>query len=588
MIKERKEPTKTEKKAIHLLESPIVECDFLDSSISSMDKELSWDGYIYSYSGKQFSNKTLDDKIPIQVKGHWDTEHKEISRQSIQYGVDLDVLQNYYNDKGVLYFRILLSDSKKEIFYNILFPSKIKYYLDEAARKKNKKQINITLFKMKQTPAEMLRICRQFTLESSKQGSGRGQIIPKSVCINDINKYKKLQATAIGTHTPYEFMQRLSVGDVCFYANEGESDIWLPVIMQKDAKYYIGQHVKQNISVGGKKYYSQYRIITGTDESISIRVSLNLTINWTKGTFDFKKNSTLDELYNDALFLSDIVNNTEIVIGTLPLKYSNPKLKANLQDDLSFLIDFYNVCNMGNIHISIPLKDFKEPDIRYALRLVDVYRGKFEINRGNIYTYELKIADKIYPFIVYRDEDDKIQFANRVYESRYQGFIEDNGNYYKVPMFCDLKSEIFGHLYKYDFADLLHQVDNADFNTSTLETLNYAVIGLIGAYDIAGEKQLLEVAKHIISKMLAVDDAIIYARINEWQIMKRQDSLTDSELEIIKSKIQDYSEDNQILCGLYALLDDKKLAQEYLNKIPEVDREVFVTFPIYKYVVEES
>ena len=73
--------------------------------------------------------KSLDDKIPIQVKGHRDDENKEINRKSIQYPVELAVLQNYYNDKGVLYFRILISDTKKEIFYSILYPSKIKYYV---------------------------------------------------------------------------------------------------------------------------------------------------------------------------------------------------------------------------------------------------------------------------------------------------------------------------------------------------------------------------------------------------------------------------------------------------------------------------
>ena len=143
MAKQRLEQTKTEKRAIHFLESPIVDCDYLDSSINSMDKELSWDGYIYTYNDKIFSNKSLEDKIPIQVKGHRDDDHKEINKKSIQFSVELDVLKNYYNDKGVLYFRILLSDTKKEIFYSILYPSKIKYYLDEAKRKKNKKYIKL-------------------------------------------------------------------------------------------------------------------------------------------------------------------------------------------------------------------------------------------------------------------------------------------------------------------------------------------------------------------------------------------------------------------------------------------------------------
>lgn len=52
-----------------------------------MDKELSWDGYIYTYHSKTFGNSTFDDKIPIQVKGHWDDQKKEINKKtfSIQW-----------------------------------------------------------------------------------------------------------------------------------------------------------------------------------------------------------------------------------------------------------------------------------------------------------------------------------------------------------------------------------------------------------------------------------------------------------------------------------------------------------------------
>ena len=101
------ETTKIEKRAIRTLEGPIVDSDYLDSSFNSMDKELSWDGYIYVYNEVKFSNKSFDDKIPVQIKGKWDAEQKEINKQRIQFHIDLDVLENYYNDRGDLYFRVL-------------------------------------------------------------------------------------------------------------------------------------------------------------------------------------------------------------------------------------------------------------------------------------------------------------------------------------------------------------------------------------------------------------------------------------------------------------------------------------------------
>lgn len=97
MAKEKHENTKIEQRAIHFLETPIVENDYLYCQINSMDKELSWDGYIYVYNDTKFSNKTHDDKIPIQVKGHFDENEKEIHKKKITFPVELDVLKNYYN-----------------------------------------------------------------------------------------------------------------------------------------------------------------------------------------------------------------------------------------------------------------------------------------------------------------------------------------------------------------------------------------------------------------------------------------------------------------------------------------------------------
>ena len=86
------ENSKIEKRAIRALENPIIDNDYLDSSFNSMDKELSWDGYIYVYNEVKFSNKSFDDKIPVQIKGKWDGEQKEINKQRIQYPINLDVL----------------------------------------------------------------------------------------------------------------------------------------------------------------------------------------------------------------------------------------------------------------------------------------------------------------------------------------------------------------------------------------------------------------------------------------------------------------------------------------------------------------
>lgn len=574
---------KIEKRAIHFLENPIVDCDYLDSSINSMDKELSWDGYIYTYHEKKFGNSSLDDKIPVQVKGHWDAQKKEVYKKNIQYPVDLEVLENYYNDRGVLYFKIVMNEDENEIFYSILYPSKIKGYLDEARKKKNKKQINIVLTKLQPKASEMLRICRQFTLESNKQGSGRGQIVPKTVCVNDIGKYKSLQVTVVDTQGPMEFVKRLSVGDACFYV-QGDSDIWFPVSTKVGAEYFVEQHIVRDISVGGRVFYSEYEIICRADDSFSIRVSSNLILYWSKGEIDFKEKGNLDELNNDALFLKAMENGRQIEVAGIPLTYNDCKIPQELMDEWNFIIDLHKICEMANMKIQTPLSDFNVCDRKYAERLVNILHGKVEVSADTLYTYEMKIKGKIYPFLVCKDKKGEIQFVNRIYENRYQGYVKVGVNHYKVPMFCDISKDIFGHLYKYDYADLRYQVENTDYNLDTIGTLHSAVITLISAYDISNQNELLEIAELILRKMYSVDNTIVYAHINEWQIMKRKNTLSNEDIDKMEKMVENNDEDAGIKCAVYALMDDKENAQKYFEKMSEKEKADFREFPIYRYV----
>ena len=146
-----------------------------------------------------------------------------------------------------------------------------------------------------------------------------------------------------------------------------------------------------------------------------------------------------------------------------------------------------------------------------------------------------------------------------------------------------MSKDVFGHLYKYDYADLRYQVENTDFNSETISTLHSAVIALIGAFDVSNEIELLNIAELILNKMYAVDGTIVYAHINEWQIMKRKNTISDDEISKMKNMLAQY-DDIEIKCAIYALLDDKESAQQYFNRMPEKDKEEFREFPIYKFV----
>ena len=581
MARRKYENTKIESRAIYALDGLIVPDDYLDKSFNSMDKELSWDGYIYSYNDKIFSNSTLEDKIPVQIKGHIDEQCKEINKKNIQYPVELVVLKNYFNDRGVLYFRVIMSENKTEIFYNALYPSKIKMLLDEAVRKNNKNHINVVLTRMKKSPDEMRRICRQFSLETRKQGSGLGQIVPKSVKLEKLNTINKIQATAIATYNPLEFLQRVSNGDVCFYAEK--NDMWYPVELYVGTEMFLQHKVESFIKIADVTYYERYSVIASTKDKFTIIPSENLTINWTEGNFNFKPTSTLHEVYNDVKFLMALKNNSEINIGGMPLNYNNPRLKGQLEDDLHTISDLYEIFKVANITLETRFSDFDDEDYKYLFKLLRIYRGEDKVERAQLYTLDLKLQGKIYPLLICK-ENDEVIFTNRVYESRYQGFVVANGTeQYKVPMFCGLRGNILGNLYKYDYADLNYQIDNSEINAFTIGTLNFAAIGLIEAYDVNFDRGLLYLAMSIYKKILVISPDAFYIKVNEWQIKKRLGTLEEldrNELRRAKTKETDV----QFLCAICLLLDDKDAAKEYFDKIGIKEKEEFLSYPICKYL----
>mgnify|MGYP000941603470 FL=1 len=184
----KRENIKTEKAATLELKKLVFCHSLLDDHINEGDKGLSWDGYISIYNSEIFSKDSWVDDVPVQVKGTVDVDGKFYEKKTIQFKTDIGDLRNYFKDRGVIYFVIVTSPDYgcKEIYYNLLYPSKLKAYIEEAEKKGNRKNFNISLIKMKKEPDEIYRILKQFSFESKRQGFGYEQIVQNLITINDV------------------------------------------------------------------------------------------------------------------------------------------------------------------------------------------------------------------------------------------------------------------------------------------------------------------------------------------------------------------------------------------------------------------
>ena len=525
--------------------------------------------------------KNYDDKIPVQIKGHIDSADKYINKSKITYSVSKDDLNVYFNDRGVLYFQIFLSTdkSKNEIFYASLFNAKIKKYLEEIEQRGNKGSIKIPFIKLNKT--DLYIVVKQFSNESWKQGSGtRGQIVPKTIMFKDMDPVTSITATAVGAKNEYEFLQRLSTGDVCFYGTTKENALQMPLEWIDGRIFYMHKEVGQIVSIKDKVYYEQYELSMGSDKEISIILSANTRIQLSKRKFHFKPRTGIKQLRKDAEFLLEVVKEKEYKIGSVPFLLGNLDMPKDLEEELKFYIELDDTLCMIEFEYDSPFEHI-EWETRHQLGELIAWKNGLRNQQltEKIHILNWKIENKYMPLVICRhDNDEKNDMIKALYTNKHQSSVRnEQGKYFVVPLFSHIQKHVLGNLYYYNYSFFYNQIDTADYNIYTIGVLNQAALNFIAAYDINGDVELLKIAMYQLEKISMVDNSD-YIKINMFQTKKRMDALLPEDIEILKSmKANDW----QIQYGINVLLGNKDKADYCYGRIDEETQEFLTNCPIF-------
>lgn len=573
--------TKIEKKALNVLEEIIDDCPTMDYNFNSVDKEMCWDGYIWIFKNSGIeSKKNYDDKIPVQIKGHNDSAEKYINESKITYSVSKDDLNVYFNDRGVLYFQIFISSDgkRKEIFYASLFNAKIKKYLEEIEQRGNKGSIKVPFIKLDKK--DIYIIVKQFSNESWKQGSGtKGQLIPNIIMLNDMDKVTSMTAKAVGAKNEYEFLQKLSTGDVCFYGTTKDNTFQIPLEWVDDRIFFINKEIEQIVSIRNEIFYERYELSMSSNKDISIILSANTHIQLSKGKFHFKPKSGIKQLRKDAEFLLKVVEEKEIMIGDMHYPFGNLNMPKNLEDKLKFYIELEDTLDMIEFEYDEP---FEKIELQTCHQLQDLVAWKKGLRNQQLvekaHILNWKIEDKYMPIIIHRHNyDEKNDMMKALYTNKHQSYVKNNNEYFKVPVFAHIQKHVLGNLYYYNYSYFYNQVDEADYNMYTIDRLNQAALNLISAYDINGDTELLNIAMHLLQK-ISVVEAKDYIKVNIFQIKKRRGELLPEDIESLKNM---RSEDLQMEYGISVLLGDRDKAKRCYEQIDEETRATLTEYPIF-------
>lgn len=538
---------KIEDRSITALQAIIDMHPTMEGYINKRDKELSWDGYIRLYQNDNSANDkaNYDDDVPVQIKGHVDNERKHLDKERILAAVDLEDLRVYYRKTGCLYFIMYMTEdgSDVEIFYSSLYPSKIKSYLEKAERKGNKGSISIPFLKLTKDGKELYFLCKQFSFEVQKQGSGCGQIVPRAITGEGLKQVKKITATTIGGKTPYDLLKKVNTGDAVFYGTIDDSGIQYPMQMTKMVAS-VKQVVDIPVLIGDKQYYSSFEIETtmsgpdvknySKEGTYIVRLSPNVTLTFKRSdiTFRYQFLTDLMQLKKDAEFILSLLDKKELTVFSEKVRMGNAKVDEGLWDQLHGIIEAGSVLEQIGCNILIPFKELTNEDRAQIDLLCNIKAGRTHFNTdAKVFLYTWKFREKSWPTVV-DVSGDEVKLYGYVFNTNFQfslggpdgkdahGKLPEGA--YIVPNFLRLEPELLANLYWYDYEAMYEQIDRTVVNEKTADELNGLALNLITAYDLSGNEKLIEVADEVLQRLQKAFPDVVHYAVNSCQIEVRK------------------------------------------------------------------
>ena len=120
--------------AINAINDTITDkCPLLVADVLSNDKTPLLDGNILIYKSEDIKNENLIGNVPVQVKG----KRKPITSHDISHTIQVNALQYYLRNGGVLYFVVAIDPKNpinKQIYYSALSVVRLKNILSKINR----------------------------------------------------------------------------------------------------------------------------------------------------------------------------------------------------------------------------------------------------------------------------------------------------------------------------------------------------------------------------------------------------------------------------------------------------------------------
>lgn len=573
---------KIEKGAIDTLKRIIRLHDNMNDFLNDNDKEPSWDGNIYLYKNEDLKAEDIEYMIPVQVKGK--NDETLLKRSRITYPVEYKHLRNYFNNNGVFYFVIAISDDgeRTTVFYNALTTIKLQSILKGTDKKNPDQTKSIPLVRLKNNDKnELYKALLQFGHDSKEFGST--ELVKKSISMKDMEKIDSIRMTTFATNQD-EFLKNINSGEACAFGHITSADIWVPFSydFQKQIELFACQKIPETFGVDGIPYYKEFEIRKSAEKNTIIKLSDNLYIDFEKNKINFKAKTYIDQIVKDIQFLDVLKNGKSVYIGDEEVgTFDNVSFGTDLQSTISDFKNIQAALIKFDLRLDKKFADFEDNDWKAMDNLVKIYQKGIKPNKQMTW-YMWWWQDKVVPFFVALDKDGNVKIENSLY-MKYFRIVVANSDY-RVPVFILFKRDIWEKLYDVDESVLLEEIETSIFNNETEGNFSLLFVEILSAYDENKDEKYYDVAKLISDKLLNASPDNVYWKINRFQLLKRKRDLSEDELQELED-LEKTNNDKKVLCAINILLENKRKAKKLLDEMEKEDRELFLTYPIYNLLV---
>lgn len=587
-----------EEKALLSVKYFVVDSKVISQYIPENDKEPSWDGHFYLYKKSAKTKEDFIGRVPVQVKG---IEVDRFIIKDFKYTFHTSDLRAYQTDP--CFFIVCqekIGTRENKLFYNEFTPEKLKNVLRSYG-----KQDTVKL-KMKPLTENLKEFEDQLILfhTHSKRQQSFYQKNPFTMEDAVAKGVRSFSFVVPPSHSERMKMLRYVTTHQNYLYATIDEDLQLEVPINNTGVMRFSQDINQKVRIGEKVFFNSYRNDI-EDGRIVVKIGRVLTISCpmveedkSPMEFKFKENVTLlDELIEKAELAIALYEVGTLTVGDVDFNVAtnNHQTIETYRERLPHWIELRQTLSKFHLNKQLDVTTItaqQEPLIDLLIQTVG--KGELVELPGQNTTLMLMTIGNLNLLVwLIVNSEGKVSIGDYFDNSVQISYKVSKDEVVPASLFSYLRNDqLWTKCDNIPYDQHIPDIEKyATMHNHAFELANIDVLCMIAAGDSLKNKDpermnlLLERA-YILNEWLITNDNVTPTpeihKVNKLQIEKRRRTLSEEELDYLRSLIDAEQTPPFVKAGSAILLEDPIIFGRWYKCMSKADQATMKEYPIWK------